>query len=343
MKLLIITGQTSTGKTQLGIKLAQKYNGEIVSADSRHVFKGMDIGTGKDISNNSPAKRDRPLDEKFKKINKNFSAVYRFKNGIPIWLVDVVNPDYLFNLADYIRISQVVIKDIWQRNKLPIIVGGTGLYIKSAIMPLNLVNIPRNINLRLKLEKLELNELIKILKKTDQNKWESMNFSDKNNPRRLIRAIEIAKSGKNSLFTFVPSDWLLIYLYSDNKNLYKKIDKRVDFRIKQGIVKEIEGLLNLGFNFDLPSFSATPYKLFKSYFSGGKNPKDLKVITEKWKFKEHHLARTQSTWFKKMVSELPHKNVFQADINIKEFTKTLEERVGKWYTSTKDQRPMTKV
>src|SRR3989344_3202436 len=144
-KLLIVSGPTSTGKTAIGLELAKKYNGEIVSCDSRHVYKGMDIGTGKDIP----------------------------KENIPIWLVDVVAPSYSFNLSDFVSLSQIVIRDIWNRKKLPIVVGGTGLYIKSLLVPLNLVNIPRDEVLRQKLEKQKVNELIKILKKENLLKWES--------------------------------------------------------------------------------------------------------------------------------------------------------------------------
>lgn len=303
-KLLIVSGPTSSGKTQIGIELAQKYNGEIVSADSRQVYKGMDIGTGKDLP----------------------------KNGIPIWLIDIVPPDYMFNLADYVRFSRIVIKDIWKRKKLPVVVGGTGLYIESLLKPLNLVNIPRDDILRQKLEKLKVNDLINILKKRDTSKWESMNISDKNNPRRLIRAIEIVQSKNKNINEFLPSDFLMIYLKSNLPILYKRIDKRVDSRVKEGIVSEIEKLVKSGFSFELPAFSAFPYRFFKSYFNGLNSDEELNKIIAKWKFEEHALARRQVTWFKKMINQFPQEQSLSIDITSPDLISKIVARVTKWYT-----------
>ena len=125
-KVLIICGPTGVGKTSLGIRLAKKYNGEIVSADSRQVYKGMDIGTGKDLN-------------QFSIFNFQFSIKDKYKigyyeiSGIKVWLYDVVDPDYKFNVADYLRCVESVIKDIWKRKKLPILAGGTGFYIKALV------------------------------------------------------------------------------------------------------------------------------------------------------------------------------------------------------------------
>src|SRR3989344_8265060 len=155
-KLLIITGSTASGKTELGIDLAKKYDGEIVSADSRQVYKGMDIGTGKDIPSSSGF---HPL-----KTDTNFSVGFRMKDSIPIWLVDIVPPDFQFNLGDYKRLANLVIQDIWSRNKLAIVVGGTGLYIKSLVMPLDNISIPPDLKLRQELNNLPLTKLQQMLK-----------------------------------------------------------------------------------------------------------------------------------------------------------------------------------
>ena len=124
-KLLIICGPTATGKTKLGIKLAKKFNGEIVSADSRQVYKGMDIGTGKEVEDGKWV-----VDE------------------IPIWLLDIVNPDYRFNVADYKKCADVVLDDIWKQGKLPILVGGTGFYIKAVIDGIGTMGVPPDWELR---------------------------------------------------------------------------------------------------------------------------------------------------------------------------------------------------
>jgi len=331
-KLLIICGATATGKTDLGISLAQKFNGEIVSADSRHIYKGMDIGTGKDIPQESEPLTDHPLDEKFKKINKNFSAVYRLRNAIPIWLIDAVNPDYRFNLADYFRLTRLVIKDICQRNRLPVVVGGTGLYIKALITQLHLINIPPDIKLRNKLSRLTLSDLQQSLQKINPEKWKIMNESDRQNGRRLVRAIEIAQCKNNHLIGQLSADWRMLYLYSDLPSLYKKIDDRVEKRVKQGIVNEIRILLGRGYSFDLPSFSAIPYRLFKSYFIGAQSEQELHKIIDRWKYEEHALARRQITWFKKMVKQYNPEQIFEVDVTSISPNQKIGKQVAKWYT-----------
>ena len=107
---------------------------------------------------------------------------------------------------------------------------------------------------------------------------------------------------------------------------------RINKRLKEGILDEIQNLLNKGYNFDLPSFSAIPYRLFKSFFSDGQSKEELEIVIEKWKLAEHSYARRQITWFNKMIGELPQNKVLSIDINNKVFTKALEARVGKWYT-----------
>src|SRR3989338_527994 len=339
MKLLIIIGPTATGKTDLAIHLAQKYHGEIVSADSRHVYQGMDIGTGKDIDEKSklktlPPQRDPESGGKNSKLQKNkkFSIGYRSKEGIPIWLVDIVPPDYQFNLGEYFKIAQQIIKDIWERKKLPIVVGGTGLYIKALLKPLTLIAIPPDDNLRKQLNKLSLDELAGKLKKINPQKWNQMNFSDRHNPRRIVRAIEITKSTKKS-FSYTPfSNWLLIYLTALNNYLYLKIDRRVDERLSKGIIREIENLFKKGYHFNLPSFSATPYHLFKPYFEDGKDEETLKNIISEWKNTEHRLARKQAVWFKKMIRDFPPEKILISDIGNRGYLRQIEERINKWYT-----------
>ena len=144
-RLLIICGPTATGKTALAIEIAQKYHGEIVSADSRQVYEGMDIGTGKDIPKNSKFQISNiKLNEKFNTCNIGF----REKEGIPIWLVDVVEPDYQFNVGEYRNLARIVIQDIWNRGKLPIVVGGTGFYIHSIQSNAEFIDIPPDPKLR---------------------------------------------------------------------------------------------------------------------------------------------------------------------------------------------------
>ena len=167
-KIVIILGPTASGKTALGVKLAAEFNGEIISADSRQVYRGMDIGTGKDLSE------------------------YRIdKQEIPYHLIDIISPNTKFNLARYQKLALKAINDILSRGKLPIIVGGTGLYLQALADNYKLSDVKDNRQVRLDLEKKTTAELWKILIDIKPDFAVKLNNSDKNNPRRLVRYIEI--------------------------------------------------------------------------------------------------------------------------------------------------------
>ena len=326
-KLLIVCGPTATGKTKLGIRLAKKYNGEIVSADSRQVYKEMDIITGKDL----PVKLQihPPANgSKAQSIKKNLNF-YLFKN-IPVWGLDLITPDQEFSVAHFVKFADKVINNIWEKGKLPIIVGGSGFWIKTLLKGSDSIKIPPDWKLRKQLNKLSTKQLREKLKKLTPERWEKMNRSDRNNPRRLIRAIEINKSQKlkvkSQKFNSKPitKDIFIVGLKTkDYKNLYQKIDKRVDKRIKKGAEKEIKDLIKQGYSWDLPSFSASGYRLWKDYFEKRKN---IKETIQSWKFSEHKLARGQIVFFKKM------KNITWFDINQTGVVKRIEKKVRQWYS-----------
>ncbi len=191
-QLLIICGPTAIGKTNLAIKLAKALNGELVSADSKQVYKGMDIGTGKDLPKSSKLQ--------FPSSNlrlKNFQIGYYSLDSIPVWLLDIVNPDYRFSVADYVECAHRVMADIHLRGKLPIMVGGTGFYIKGVVDGIETLGVEPDWDLRQKFNYLGVEELQEKLRKLDPTRLKAMNESDRNNPRRLIRAIEISKSFDN--------------------------------------------------------------------------------------------------------------------------------------------------
>jgi tRNA dimethylallyltransferase len=323
-KLLIICGPTATGKTDLAVSVAKKCNGEIISADSRQVYRGLDILTGKDIDMNQELRiKNKELGIE----NSNFTVGYRMKDEIPIWLVDIVDINYQFNIGDYSKLVPSVIKNIISRKKLPILVGGTGMYIRSIIQPYDTQSIPPDKNVREKLELLEKEELQNTLKDINSEKWNVMNKSDQNNPRRLIRAIEIAQYKKinkstegNQKRTY---DQIKIGLKADNKNVYDRIDKRVEKRIQQGVVEEINKIIKQIKNTNTQSLSATGVNIIIDYIQ---HKIDLEQTKQKWKFKEHAYARRQLTWFKKET------DIFWFDINKKNMYTKIEKQVQAWYT-----------
>jgi len=302
-KLLVICGPTATGKTSLGIKLTKKFGGEIVSADSRQVYKGMDIGTGKDLPVNS--KFQIPNSKQI--VNSKFQIGYYLLEEVPVWLYDVVEPNYRFNIADYVECASVVIEDIWRRKKLPILVGGTGFYIKAIIDGVETLGIPPDWELREKLSNCPIVQLSNKLKELDHERWRKMNEADRNNPRRLIRAIEIAGKIPNSKIQNQKSKIqkvLFIGLRAPYKFLYQKIDQRVEERVKRGIEKEIRNLLKRGYNWENSALGATiGYREWRPYFINSKsenqNSKLKEEIIKRWKYNEHGYARRQMTWFKK--------------------------------------------
>ncbi len=308
-KLLIICGPTATGKTSLGFYLAKKFDGEIVSADSRQVYQGMDIGTGKDI-------------EKGKWTEGHWEI-----KGIPLWLVDVVKPNQEFTVADYIELAQKTIKDIWRRKRLPIIVGGTGFYIKGLIDGIETLGFEPDWELRMRLEDLPAQKLFDFLARLDPNKAGSMNVSDRQNPRRLIRQIEIASQGqkKGKQEKLKVKSLLFIGLKTPFKKLYQRIDKRVEERVRKGAEKEARELIKKGYSWDLPAMSAMGYREWRAFFE---NRVTKAEVIQKWKFDEHSYARKQMTWFKK------DERINWFEISQPDFKKRVEKLVKSWYTDS---------
>ncbi len=325
IKLLIISGATVTGKTDLGIHIAKKFNGEIISADSRQVYRGMDIITGKDLPVNSKLKTQN---SKLNIKNQKFSVGFRLKDDIPVWLVDIVTPDYAFNAGEYQYLARKVIDDIHKRRKLPILVGGTGFYIKSVIDPIDAVSIPPDEKLRRDLSTMDKKSLQQKLEILDNPKWEKMNVSDRNNPRRLIRAIEVALHNRNNLelqklSKVNPYSIYWIGLITSNDLLYKRIDIRVEKRIKRGVIEEVKELMNAEYNVNLPSVSSTGFSALRKYIE---NKITLEDAIKIWKYQEHGYARRQMIWFKK------DKRIEWFDIRSVDYIQKIEDKIREWYT-----------
>lgn len=298
-KIVVIVGPTASGKTDLAIKLAKKYNGEIISADSRQIYRGLNIGTAKPpISSPTLVGATKSGVPPFRR--KGGAAEY-VSGGIPHHLIDIRNPDQPYTVAHYKKDAIAAIKKVLKKNKLPILVGGTGLYIKAVIDNLEIPEVKPNPRLRKRLEKKlkekGLNFLYEQLIKLDP---EAAYIVDRNNPRRIIRALEITiatnkpfsgqRQKGEKLFNA-----LRIGMNLPKEKLREKINKRVDLMLRAGLVNETKQLIKK-YDPDLPVFDAIGYREIINYLQGEISlPEAIDLIKKNtW-----HYAKRQITWFRK--------------------------------------------
>ena len=315
-KLLIICGPTATGKTSLGLELAKKFNGEIISADSRQVYRDMDIGTGKDLPVNSKLEF------------RNSKLGFHLIQGIKLYGYDLVGPTEDFSVSEYLKFAKSIITKIINNGKLPILVGGTGLYIKGVVDGIPTIDIPRNIELRDMLSQKTADELYESLSQIDSVRAASLNSSDKKNPRRLIRAIEIAQYclDRPSLVTHpvvnVPMDTLFVGLTADQSVLDSRINTRVDDRIKMGFDREVKNLIESGVDWTNQSMMSLGYRQWRDYLEGAV---DIETVTEEWKKEERKYSKRQLVWWK------PDVRLNWFNIKDSEYRKKMENMIEKWY------------
>lgn len=317
-KLLVVCGPTATGKTTLAISLAKKFNGEIVSADSRQVFKGLNIGTGKDL----------PKGAKMKYLWIKKFGYYEI-GGVKVWGYDLADPRHSFSVSQYIKYTERIIADIVKRGKLPILVGGTGLYIKGVIDGIPTADIPVSNRLRKSLNEKPASELFELLAKMDPIKAAAMNASDKKNPRRLVRAVEIAtwhvtheKDGHE--VKPLKNKWnvLQIGLMAENSYLDRKIEQRVSERFRERLKNEIAGLLKNHVDWKMQSMSSMGYGQWQDFFEGKKSEMD---VIRTWESEEKKYVRRQMVWFKK------DKRIEWFDITDKNYPENVEKNVARWH------------
>ena len=268
----MILGPTSSGKSSLAIKLAKKFNGEIISADSRQVYRGLDIGTGK------ITKKEQKL--------------------VPHHLLDVASPKKQFSVEQYKTLAGKAIKKVRSKNKLPFLVGGTPFYIYALIDDLQIPEVKPNIKLRKLYELKSPSELYKILKQLDPRRAKNI---DHHNPRRLIRAIEIVKTtGQpipelSSLRQPKSGEILILGIKKELPGLYKVIDSRLEKRFKQGLISEVKKLLKQKISHKRLQEMGLEYR-FVSLHLQGHLPYDQ--MKEQLKSAIHKFAKRQMTWFK---------------------------------------------
>jgi tRNA dimethylallyltransferase len=304
-RLVAVVGPTGIGKSRLALHLAQLLDGEIVSADSRQVYRYMDIGTAK------------PDSEKL--------------SLVPHHLINIANPGDSLSLSRYQALAYQVIRDIQNRQKIPFLVGGSGLYIWAVLEGWKIPQVPPDFEFRKYLEEKAVNrgidELYRELMEVDPAAAQKI---DHRNVRRVIRALEVYRK-TGTPFSQVqgketpPFDAFIIGLTADREELYRRIDLRVDEMMKQGLIAEVEKLVNMGYDFNLAAMSGIGYRQIGMLL---RSELTLAEAVQQIKFETHRFARHQYAWFR-----LKDKRIHWFDI-INTVTSEIEGTLNKFLKGT---------
>ena len=278
----IVFGPTASGKSAYAYELAQKQQGNVLSFDSRHVYTYMDIVTGKD------------------KPGKDFSQ--------SVFGQDLVEPDQEFSIRHYYEYALPIISDHRLSQQPLILVGGSWLYAQVLINPPASLFVPQNKELREQAQSLSVEQLQDLLQQSDPQKFSTLNTSDRNNPRRLIRAIEVvqASSAAPVQNILAENEFDLMILNPDFDQVTKRIQKRVIDRVKHGALEETAFLKDKYSDWNTPAFSATGYGYLRDFLE---NRIPLEIATLKWSQQERDYAKRQVTWINKILSTRKAKTI----------------------------------
>ena len=296
-KVLFILGPTAVGKTAVSVEIAKLFNGEIISCDSVQIFKGLDIGSAK--------------------------VTEEEKQNIPHHLIDIKEPTETFTSFQFVEEMKKKIKEITERGKLPIVVGGTSLYVKSLILNYNFGGVGVDEEFRAKLNRLlEEKGLESLYSKLSYENKELAEKIDRFNPQRVIRALEISHFQGEKKSAESEIDSLIFALTDDRKNLYERINRRVDIMLKNGLVEEVQDLKNAGVSRECQSMKAIGYKEVYAYLDGEIT---YEKMVEEIKQHSRNYAKRQFTFLRGMENI----NYIQVE-NFNDTIKEISEKVKKW-------------
>lgn len=270
--LIVIIGATASGKTGLSLQIAKAFDGEIISADSRQIYRKLNIGTAK--------------------------VTRQEMQEIPHYGIDLCEPDEAFTVAQFKEYAVAKIREILARKKLPILAGGTGLYVNAITQNFTLPKIPADWKLRAELEKLSTEELHQKLQELDETEAEKIH---PNNRRYVIRAIEIAKSAKGKKSEIMQKkesefDVLILGVEVEREQLYERINQRVDQMFENGLVEEVKSLMAEGYDFSAQAFNSVGYPEIKAMLGGKMTEKETRALIQK---NTRNYAKRQLTWWRK--------------------------------------------
>jgi tRNA dimethylallyltransferase len=300
--IIAIVGPTGIGKSSLGIHLAREFQGEIINTDSRQIYRYMDIGTAK------PSPEERTL--------------------IPHHVIDIINPDENFSLAQFQELAFKTIDEIQRRGKLPFLVGGSGLYVRAVVEGWDTPRVPPDLEFRKHMEqRAEAGETVAIyeeLKKLDPDAARNI---DPRNVRRVIRALEVTRAAQVPFSSLQkkkspPFQTMTIGLTTNRDELYRRTDRRVDDMIERGLIEEVKNLLKMGYGFDLPAMSGIGYRQIGEYLEGKTN---LESAVYRIKTETHRFIRHQYNWFR-----LADPHIRWFDIQEKGMEDRVVEEVGRF-------------
>jgi tRNA dimethylallyltransferase len=271
--LLVITGPTATGKTRLAAVVADSLGTEVISADSRQVYRDMDLGTGKDLDD-------------------------YIVNGrvVPVHLINIVDPGYKFNVFEYQKSFLKIYDDMVARQKFPVVCGGSGMYLDSIVSSYRLIEVPPDENLRIELEKKSMEELIEILRSLK----DLHNITDIDTRKRAIRAIEIEKyylGIKNPGLEFPEINPLIIGITLEREIRRKRISERLRTRLEKGMIDEVRSLMDKGITAEALIYYGLEYKFITLYLTG---KIDYDSMFCRLEIAIHQFAKRQMTWFRGM-------------------------------------------
>ena len=268
--LLVILGPTASGKTRVGVEVARVLSGEIISADSRQVYRGMDIGTGKDL-------------EEY--------------GSVPYHLIDIVDPGYDFNVFEFQRRFLQAFNGIRARGRLPVVVGGTGMYLDAVLRGYRLLDVPENPGLRHELASFSLENLAARLKGSNPKLHNTTDLLDR---ERLTRAIEIAESGREREQppSILPEIEPIVFgIRLEREILRQRITERLRERLNRGMIEEVKELAKKGTSFETLEFYGLEYRFVAKFLKGELNRNDM---FQKLNSAIHQFAKRQETWFRRM-------------------------------------------